>query len=133
MSRKKYPLMGKVYTTDRVYIRTESHDGVIEWKEHMLKAPRAGWVTRYSHLKDGLRKGGYGYDSCPYFEQTNSTPCIWITFWPTLNPCPVPIATITEGGDPHPPIQPPMTEQQKQMLRDDIKHQPRKNGRFTKL
>lgn len=133
MNPKKYPLMGQIYTTPFIYVRTYK-DRKYTWELKSIDL-RAGWVTRYFHLKNGnFHSGsGYGEDYDPgYFVQTSSIPCIMLTFWPTMKPIPVSLNHLIEGGTPRPSYL-PWTEAQKQSLREDIKNQPRKNGKFVKL
>jgi hypothetical protein len=154
MKKNNFPLMGKIVTVNAMYERIELYDGlefpaknyinskIIERKWKIIEInPRAGWVTGYRYLQEGIYRperttSSRSYDADyepPYLEISNIIRCLLVSFFPTYNPVKVPINSVWFPGGTPKSTQYKWTEQEKQQFSKESKLFPRdKYGRFSK-
>lgn len=136
MSRRKVEiesvlaLMGKIVIVDWEYKRSCEYNNSTTkkcWKK-ITADGRPGWVIGVRHLQQGMTYHGYGYDDPPSWEQKGpTTPCLLVSYWPTMNPVRVPLDGWRPAPDTIAPYMShmPWLPKHRKWLRDEMAHWPR--------
>jgi hypothetical protein len=101
-TKDRLALMGRVVTVTHELERSSDgpwyRDGTRRYWKTIEVEPQAGWVAGFRTLQNGTYCGP-GSDA-PYLRNTESVPCILVTYWPTRNPVKVPLDGFEPGGEP---------------------------------
>jgi len=126
--KPKRVLMGQIVTVHKELWR-ETHGRERSWVPHEVP-PRAGWVTGWRTLQNGLLCWG-GPDDPNWLETKETVTCVLVVYWPTENPVRVPLYGYSVGDEPHNSAYRWSPEQRK-AISEDVKLAPRdQHGRFT--
>lgn len=136
-TRQRLAFMGAVVTV-RAVLRVHEADSLGGWAGPYVRtwksvacSPRAGWVVGFTHRRNGVTS--FRGDEGPTFKPTACVPCMLVTFWPTHAPVEVPLDGFDFGGIPDNRTASWQDERVKNILREEAKTAPRKNGKFCKV
>lgn len=99
-------LMGEVVTVYKELYKVRQFNGDTQQTKHQARdvEPRAGWVTGYRTLQEGITLDHYNrYTDSRTFKVTGTVQCLLVVYWPTMNPVRVPLDGYELGGEPESP------------------------------